>query len=71
MDMATIKLKWHTTAEVVRILGFSLSKTKMLVTCGEIRPLKAGRNRQIMPEWVDEYVQRLAQQAEDGWSFSR
>lgn len=71
MDMAAIKPKWHTTAEVARMLGFSLSKTKMLVTCGEIRSLKAGRNRRILPEWVDEYVQRLAQEAEDGWSFSR
>jgi hypothetical protein len=56
MDMATIKLKWHTTAEVVRMLGFSLSKTKMLVTCGEIRPLKAVQIvKSCLNGWMNTY----------------
>ncbi len=68
--MSTIMPKWHTTAEVAQMLGFSLSKTKMLVTCGEIRSLKAGRNRRVLPEWVDEYIQHLVEEAENGWSFT-
>jgi excisionase family DNA binding protein len=45
------------------MLGFGLSKTKMLVASGEIRSLKDGRNRRVLPEWVDEYVNRRAGQA--------
>lgn len=41
------------------MLGFGLSKTKMLVLTGEIRSVKVGRNRRILPEWVDDYIQRV------------
>lgn len=59
--------KWHTVAEVAQLLGFSLSKTKMLVAQGDIRSLKAGRNRRILPQWVDDYVNKLAAEAENDW----
>lgn len=55
-----IERKWHTVAEVAAMLGFGLSKTKMLVLTGEIRSVKVGRNRRILPAWVDEYVQAVA-----------
>ncbi|MFE0889419.1 excisionase family DNA-binding protein [Streptomyces rochei] len=67
MTPATINRKWHTTAEVAEMLGFSLSKTKLLVLTGEIRSVKVGRNRRILPAWVDEYVSRCAAEAER-WS---
>jgi excisionase family DNA binding protein len=67
MSTTAIKPKWHTTAEVAAMLNFSLSKTKMLVLTGEIRSVKVGRNRRILPEWVDEYVQRVTNDAM-GWS---
>ncbi|MCP3769632.1 helix-turn-helix domain-containing protein [Streptomyces sp. MAR25Y5] len=67
MTSATIGRKWHTTAEVAEMLGFSLSKTKLLVLTGEIRSVKIGRNRRILPAWVDEYVNRCAAEAER-WS---
>ncbi|WP_344567823.1 excisionase family DNA-binding protein [Streptomyces axinellae] len=60
----TITPKWHTTAEVAAMLGFGLSKTKMLVLTGEIRSVKVGRNRRILPAWVDEFVQHCAAEAE-------
>jgi excisionase family DNA binding protein len=56
--------KWYTTAEVAEMLGFGLSKTKMLVISGELRSLKDGRNRRILPEWVDEYVARRASESD-------
>ncbi|SHL69099.1 excisionase family DNA-binding protein [Actinacidiphila paucisporea] len=56
---AVIDRKWHTVAEVAAMLGFGLSKTKMLVLTGEIRSVKVGRNRRILPAWVDEYVQAV------------
>jgi len=55
--------KWHTVAEVAQMLGYGVSKTKMLVATGELRSLKDGGSRRILPEWVDEYVARRA--AED------
>ena len=66
MTTATvIERKWHTVAEVAEMLGYGLSKTKMLVLTGEIRSLKDGRNRRILPRWVDEYVERRARQVEE------
>ncbi|MYV51039.1 excisionase family DNA-binding protein [Streptomyces sp. SID3212] len=67
MTTTVIERKWHTTAEVAEMLGFGLSKTKMLVLAGEIRSVKIGRNRRILPTWVDEYVQRVTADAE-GWA---
>ncbi|MFF8846742.1 excisionase family DNA-binding protein [Streptomyces sp. NPDC015127] len=67
MTTTVIERKWHTTAEVADMLGFGLSKTKMLVLTGEIRSVKVGRNRRILPAWVDEYVARVASGAE-GWA---
>ncbi|MEV1026960.1 helix-turn-helix domain-containing protein [Streptomyces sp. NPDC050264] len=64
MTTAVIQRKWHTTAEVAEMLGYGLSKTKMLVLTGEIRSIKDGRSRRILPRYVDEYIERLALQAE-------
>ncbi|NDL60978.1 excisionase family DNA-binding protein [Phytoactinopolyspora mesophila] len=62
MTETTIKPRWHTTAEVAGMLGFGLSKTKMLVITGEIRSVKVGAHRRILPEWVDEYVARVTEE---------
>jgi excisionase family DNA binding protein len=55
--------KWYTVKQVVAILNFGISKTKMLVATGELRSLKDGHYRRVLPEWVDEYVQRKAEEA--------
>ncbi|MGY0059087.1 excisionase family DNA-binding protein [Streptomyces sp. LZ34] len=68
MTTTAIARKWHTTAEVANMLGFGLSKTKMLVLTGEIRSVKVGRNRRILPAWVDEYINRCAQDETERWS---
>jgi excisionase family DNA binding protein len=52
--------KWYSTAEVAEMLGFGLSKTKFLVLSGEIRSIKVGRHRKILPEWIEEYIGRHA-----------
>ncbi|WP_198950843.1 excisionase family DNA-binding protein [Kineosporia sp. A_224] len=59
-----IRPRWLTTAEVAVMLGYGLTKTKMLVVTGELRSLKDGGSRRIMPEWVDEYVARRVAEAE-------
>jgi excisionase family DNA binding protein len=48
--------KWYTVAEVAEMLQFGISKTKMLIAMGEIRSVKVGGSRRILPEWIDEYV---------------
>ncbi|MFH8559233.1 excisionase family DNA-binding protein [Streptomyces celluloflavus] len=68
MITTVIERKWHTTAEVAQMLGYGLSKTKMLVLTGKIRSIKDGRNRRILPRWVDEYIERLVREAEMEWS---
>ncbi|WP_405944264.1 excisionase family DNA-binding protein [Streptomyces sp. NBC_00932] len=67
MTSTVIERKWHTTAEVAEMLGFGLSKTKMLVITGEIRSVKVGANRRILPSWVDEYVERVTSD-EGSWA---
>ena len=54
--------KWYSVAQVAQLLGFGLSKTKMLVATGELRSVKDGKNRRILPEWVDEYIERRVNQ---------
>ena len=51
--------KWYTPAEVAEMLGFGLSKTKLLIAMREIRSVKVGAHRRILPEWVDEYVESV------------
>ncbi|MGW4443798.1 excisionase family DNA-binding protein [Streptomyces sp. NPDC004682] len=65
MTTTIIRPKWHTTTEVAAMLGFGLSKTKMLILTGEIRSVKIGRNRRILPQWVDDYIQRVTNTAEE------
>jgi excisionase family DNA binding protein len=60
-----IRPRWHTVAEVAKMFGYGVSKTKMHVATGEIRSLKDGGSRRILPEWVDAYVARRAAEAGD------
>lgn len=55
--------KWFTVLEVAEMLGYGETKVRMLVITGQMRSLKDGRSRRILPEWVDEYVQRRAAEA--------
>lgn len=38
------------------MLGFGLSKVKMKIATGELRSVKDGKYRRVLPEWVDEYI---------------
>jgi hypothetical protein len=39
----------------------------MLIITGQLRSIKDGRSRRILPEWVEAYVQDRAKAAEDIW----
>ncbi len=56
--------KWYSTAEVATMLGYGLTKTKHLVSSGQIRSVKDGGHRKILPEWVDDYIRRTVEQDE-------
>lgn len=56
--------KWLTVAQVARLLGYGETKVRMLIIAGDLRSLKDGRSRRVLPEWVDEYVSRRASESE-------
>lgn len=59
MDRTThLAPRWHSPAEVAAILGYGLSKVKMKIATGELRSIKDGKYRRILPEWIDEYIRR-------------
>lgn len=60
--MNVIDRKWYSIAEVAQMLGYGMTKTKFLVLSGQIRSVKDGRHRRILPEWVDDYIRRLAEE---------
>jgi excisionase family DNA binding protein len=55
--------KWYTCAEVAQMLGYGESKGRMLIIQGDLRSLKDGRSRRILPQWVDDYIDMRARQA--------
>lgn len=60
-----LKPRWYSPAEVAVLLGFGLSKVKMKIATGELRSVKDGKYRRILPEWVDEYIRDQVAQYED------
>jgi excisionase family DNA binding protein len=50
--------RWYTIEQVAIMLNYGLTKTKYLVHSGQIRSVKDGGNRRILPEWVDEYIRQ-------------
>ncbi len=58
---------WYTVAQVAQLLNYGESKVRMLIITGQLRSIKDGRSRRILPEWVEAYVQDRAQAAEDIW----
>jgi excisionase family DNA binding protein len=58
----TVTRKWYSTAEVAEMLGYGLTKTKFLILSGQIRSVKDGAYRRILPEWVDDYIRRLVEE---------
>ena len=53
---ATLTPKWLSPAEVAILLGYGLSKVKSKIATGEIRSIKDGKYRRILPQWVDDYI---------------
>ena len=56
MSEVVIRRRWHTVAEVAEMLGYGETKVRMAIISGDLRSVKDGKLRRILPEWVDEYV---------------
>lgn len=67
MSDVVIQRRWHTVAEVAEMLGYGESKVRMLIIQGDLKSLKDGRSRRILPQWVDEFVAQRAAEAEAEW----
>lgn len=65
MTATPIERKWLTTEEVAAELRFGISKTKMLIAKREIRSVKDGHHRRVLPQWVDDYIARKVKEYED------
>ena len=59
--------RWYTVAQVAQLLNYGESKVRMLIITGQLRSIKDGRSRRILPEWVEAYVQDRAKATEDIW----
>ena len=54
--------RWYTVEQVAVMLNYGLTKTKYLVHSGQIRSVKDGGNRRVLPEWVDDYIRRKVEE---------
>jgi excisionase family DNA binding protein len=66
-EVRVLRPKWYTVAQVAELLSYSESKVRGLIIAGDLRSLKDGRSRRVLPEWVDEYVAMRAAEAERTW----
>jgi excisionase family DNA binding protein len=55
--------RWYSMREVGEMLGYGVNKVKWLVITGELRSVKDGKYRRILPEWVDDYVRRRVEES--------
>lgn len=59
--------RWYAVGEVAEMLGYGPTKVRMMCISGDLRSLKDGGSRRILPAWVDEYVAKRAAEAEPDW----
>ena len=57
--------RWYTVAEVAEMLGYGETKVRMAIISGDLRSVKDGKCRRILPQWVDEYVALKVAESED------
>ncbi|MEV5206320.1 excisionase family DNA-binding protein [Micromonospora sp. NPDC053740] len=56
--------RWYSPVEVAVLLGFGISKVKMKIATGELRSIKDGKYRRVLPEWVDDYIREQVERQE-------
>ena len=66
MNEDTVRLVpvWYTVADVAILLGYGETKVRMLIAQGDLKSLKDGRSRRVLPQWIEEYIARRAAESE-------
>ena len=64
-EVQRITRRWYTVAEVAQMLGYGETKVRMAIISGDLRSVKDGKSRRILPQWVDEYVALRVAESED------
>lgn len=64
-EVQRLTRRWFTVAEVAEMLGYGETKVRMAIISGDLRSVKDGKLRRILPEWVDEYIERKVAESED------
>ena len=57
--------KWYSVLEVAEMLGYGETKVRMAIISGDLRSVKDGKLRRILPQWVDEYVALKVAESEE------
>jgi hypothetical protein len=56
------------TTPLPLVLGYGQTKVRTSIISGDLRSLKDGRARRVLPQWVDDYIQQRASSSEDSWT---
>lgn len=64
-EVQKLSRRWFTVAEVAEMLGFGETKVRMAIISGELKSVKDGKLRRILPEWVDDYVAARVAESEE------
>ena len=65
LETQRLTRRWYTVAEVAEMLGYGESKVRMAIIAGDLKSVKDGRLRRILPQWVDDYVALKVAESED------
>ncbi|WP_112677169.1 DNA-binding protein [Micromonospora saelicesensis] len=59
-----LRPRWYSPAEVAVLHGIGISKVKMKIATGELRSIKDGKYRRVLPKWVDDYIREQVERQE-------
>lgn len=63
-SVVPLQRRWYSVGEVAQMLGYGQSKVRMLIIQGDLKSLKDGGSRRVLPEWVDDYIQLRAAESD-------
>ena len=64
-EVQRLTRRWYTVAEVAEMLGYGETKVRMAIIAGDLKSVKDGKCRRILPQWVDDYIALKVAESED------
>lgn len=64
-EVQRLTRRWYTVAEVAEMLGYGETKVRMAIISGDLKSVKDGKLRRILPQWVDDYVALKVAESEE------